>query len=106
VRPSAQPKTGETTNEPNDTKTFRRKVHPQISQISADDVNFEVYSICENLRNLWINPLVNKRYVVKDLRVGADGILRAARKFILIELQSQATGSPCRIASLEGKYRS
>src|SRR5260370_19728367 len=65
-------------------KRKARKLHPQISQISTDNFDFRIYSIysiCENLRNLWINPFVNKRHVLKELRVGADGILRAARKF-------------------------
>ena len=56
-------------------------MHPQISQMSTDDVSPAVSSICENLCNLWINPFVNKHHVVKQLRLGAGGILRAARKF-------------------------
>src|SRR5258708_173886 len=76
-----------TTKEAKDTKTLRRKVHPQISQISTDDFNAEVFSICENLRNLWINPFVEKHHLVKELRSGADRILRATRRFELFVLR-------------------
>jgi hypothetical protein len=49
-----------TTKDTKDTKTIRRKRGPQISQISKDEFNQDGYFICENLRNLWINPFVNK----------------------------------------------
>jgi hypothetical protein len=70
-----------TTKVAKDTKTIKRNNYPQISQISTDEFHPVVHLICENLRNLWINPLVNKRHVVQELRFGADGLLRTARKF-------------------------
>jgi hypothetical protein len=33
--------------------------HPQITQISADEFRPDFFSICANLRNLWINPFVS-----------------------------------------------
>jgi hypothetical protein len=46
----------ETTKEAKDTKTLRRKGHPQIAQIFTDDLDANVMSICDNLRNLWTKP--------------------------------------------------
>jgi hypothetical protein len=67
-----------------DTKTIKRKNYPQIS---TDEFHPVVNLICENLHNLWINALVNKRHVVQELRCGADGILHTARKFELFVLR-------------------
>jgi hypothetical protein len=83
-----------------ETTTIHRKVHPQISQISADDFSSEVYSICENLRNLWINPFLNKRHVVYDLRVGAEGILCAARKSQSIVMRIRGNTLKIRVSSV------
>jgi hypothetical protein len=69
------------------TKTFSRRVHPQISQISADDFNPGACLICENLRNLWINLFVNDHHVAKELRFGTDRTRRVAHKFKLFVLQ-------------------
>src|SRR5258708_9348864 len=71
-----------TTKEAKDTKTLRRKVHPQISQISTDDFNAEVFSICENLRNLWINPFVEKHLGQKNESFESCTQLRQATIFL------------------------
>ena len=63
-----------------DTKDGIENVHPQISQISTDEFNPDVDLICENLRNLWINPLVNKYHVAKELCFVADRILRGTHR--------------------------
>jgi len=34
------------------------KGHPQIAQVSTDEFHLRSFSICANLRNLWINPFV------------------------------------------------
>jgi hypothetical protein len=39
-------------------ETRQEKGHPQISQISTDQFKCNVFSIRDNLSNLWINPFV------------------------------------------------
>jgi hypothetical protein len=46
------------------TKLAKRS-YPQISQIFTDKDECRIYSICENLRNLWFNSFVNKLRSVK-----------------------------------------
>ncbi len=68
-------------------RTLQNKGDPQISQIFTDKVDLSVFSIYENLSNLWFIPYVNKFRRAAELCLCVDRILLAARKSELFVLR-------------------